>query len=154
MPTPRTKKTSATNRRSASSKKTPVISDTQASKSDSLNNLLDFVVKIGREPDTNRQHALISEYAEKVTASEILMLPVDTNGHLMASKISAAEKEIYERMTSSLISCLNSMLKNRKHLFESKPKTAHAGIESPIVQLEYPKKNYSIKYRLRKKYIK
>src|SRR3989338_7183782 len=61
-------KPSPTRRKPA--RRQPVVNDQlqepkTAVKIDSINNILDFIVKVGHEPDTSQQQAMISEYAER-----------------------------------------------------------------------------------------
>lgn len=148
MPTPRTRRSIRTSRHPGSTKK-----DARPA-SPSLNNILDFIAKIANEHDTPQQQLLITEYAEKVAASELLSLPVDENGHVILSKTTGFEEEILEKTALSLASFINTVLKNKKHIKDIRAKADHNRLISPIIPLEYPKKNYKTKYLLKKKVIR
>ncbi len=136
-----------------SRKKTAVKKDTGVLK-ESLNNLSGFILRIINEPDGARQQSLISEYSEKVSAADVLSLPMDENGHIRSDRLTSYEQEILEKTAATLTTCINAMIKHRKHLKDVRGKIIHTHSNSPIVPLEYPKKTYKMKYKLRYKYIK
>ena len=157
MPITNSRKTSSISNKKVSKKETrssdlelPVI----LKKKTSLGNLSEFITHIVNEPEGPRQQSLISEYSQKAAAADILGLPMDEVGHIKLDRLSPYEEEILEKTASTLASCINSLLKHRKHLKDLRGKVLHTKTISPIVPLEYPKKSYNIKYKLRLKYIK
>lgn len=114
----------------------------------SLNNLLDFIAKVADEPLPSQQ-TLITEYSERVAAEELLSLPVDENGHLLKSKTNGFEEDILEKTATALAKCINIILTNKKNIKDVHAKVVHTRSQAPIIPLEYPKKQYKIKYFLK-----
>ena len=116
----------------------------------SLNNFLEFVAVIAEEPVPSQQ-TLIAEYTERVAAEELLSLPVDENGHLLKSKMNGFEEDILEKTAAALAKCINTILTNKKTITDVHAKVVHTRSQAPIIPLEYPKKQYKIKYFLKMK---
>lgn len=158
MPVSKTRKTTAIPKKKTIEKRDTKQSDLVVpitlKKKDSLNNLCGFLLQIINEPEGARQQSLISEYSEKVAAADVLGLPVDEIGHVRMDRLTSYEEEILEKTAVALTSCINSLIKHRKHLKDLRGKVIHARSNSPFVPLEYPKKVYKTKYKLRLKYIK
>lgn len=113
-----------------------------------------FIKNIESSRNNEQQQSLISEYAEKMAAGEVLAFPLDPNGNPDTGKFSPFEKELFEKTVATIVTFINSLLKNRNHARQIAAKTAHTEVNSPYVPLTYPRKNYKVKYRLRMKYIK
>lgn len=155
MAIPKARRTTTTRRTSIAKKDLKVVPPNlpKQKKPDSLNNIVEFIGKIINEPSDSQQ-VLITEYAEKICAPELLSLPVDENRHLIVSKINGYEEEILEKTASSIALCIHSILKDKKSLKDIHGKVAHARAYYPIISLEYPKKTYKTQYQLRRKVIK